>query len=111
MVIRFWSARAGEVQSQAYLEHFQKVVLPKLRRTDGYVGATALTRRAGDEVEILLATAWQSLDAVRRFAGEDFEAAVVEEQAAALLTDFDRQVRHFELAATDVSVSSLLRWR
>ena len=46
-------------------------------------------------------TVWQSLSAIDAFAGPDREAAVVAPEAAALLTDYDRRVRHFEVATTD----------
>ena len=46
-------------------------------------------------------TFWRSVDSVRGFAGADVEAAVVAEEAAALLTQFDRRVRHYEVAVKD----------
>ena len=46
-------------------------------------------------------TVWQSNPAIEAFAGPDREAAVVAPEAAALLTDYDRRVRHFEVATTD----------
>jgi heme-degrading monooxygenase HmoA len=75
--------------------------VPKLRELEGYVGATVLTRRADREVEILVATLWRSMEAIHQFAGSDVEAAVVAEEAAALLTEVDRRVRHFEVVSTD----------
>ena len=47
-------------------------------------------------------TWWHSLDAVRQFAGDDFEEAVVADEARALLTAFEVGVRHYELALRDV---------
>jgi heme-degrading monooxygenase HmoA len=101
VIARLWSARTTESQSPAYLDHFSHTVLPRLRELNGYAGMTVLTRRTGAEIEILVATVWRSLDAIRRFAGPDLEAAVVADEAAALLTDFDRRVRHYELVMAD----------
>jgi heme-degrading monooxygenase HmoA len=101
MIARLWSARASVPQSRAYLEHFDRSIVPKLRELEGYVGATVLTRRTDREVEILVATLWQSLEAIQHFAGPDVEAAVVAAEAAVLLNEFDRRVRHFEVASTD----------
>jgi hypothetical protein len=42
-------------------------------------------------------TAWESMEAVRGFAGDDPERAVVEPEARAVLSDFDESVRHYEL--------------
>ena len=100
-VLRRWTARTTEAQLPKYLEHFSKNVLPELRRVPGYLGATVCTRRLESEVEVLVETTWCSLESIRSFAGPDVEAAVVGEQAAALLTSFDRRVRHSELVVTD----------
>lgn len=100
-VVRHWSARTKEDQLPRYLKHFSETVSPELRRVNGYLGATVSVRRIGSEVEILVATTWRSLKSIRNFAGPDLEAAVVADTAAALLTDFDRRVRHYEIAITD----------
>ena len=100
-ILRRWTARATASQLPKYLEHFSKNVLPELRRVPGYLGATVSTRRLQDEVEIVVETNWHSLDSIRNFAGPDLEAAVVADEAAALLTSFDRRVLHSEIALTD----------
>jgi uncharacterized protein len=100
-VVRHWSARTGESQLPKYLDHFSKNVLPELRRVNGYLGATVSVRHIGNEAEILVVTSWRSLESIRNFAGPDLEAAVVPEEAAALLANFDRRVRHFEVSISD----------
>jgi uncharacterized protein YciI/heme-degrading monooxygenase HmoA len=100
-ILRCWSARTTEAQLPKYLEHFSHKVLPELRRVPGYLGATVSLRRFESEVEIVVRTTWRSLESIRMFAGPDLEAAVVADQAAALLTNFDRRVRHFEIAISD----------
>jgi len=54
-----------------------------------------------------VATLWQSLEAIQKFAGPDVAGAVVREEAAALLKEFDRRVRHFQVALTDTHASTL----
>jgi hypothetical protein len=95
-ILRRWSARTTEALLPKYLGHFSKNVVPELRRVAGFLGATVSTRHTGSEPEILVETSWRSLDSVRNFAGLDIEAAVVAPEAAALLTDFDRRVHHYE---------------
>jgi len=58
-------------------------------------------RPTENALEILVITVWQSISAIDAFAGPDREAAVVAPEAATLLTDYDRRVRHFEIARTD----------
>jgi len=101
-ILRCWSARTTEAQLPKYLEHFSKRVLPELRRVPGYLGATVSLRHLESEVEIVVETDWRSLESIRNFAGPDLEAAVVADQAGALLTNFDRRVRHYEIAVRDV---------
>jgi len=100
-ILRRWSARATGAQLPKYLDHFSKSVVPDLRRVPGYLGATVSLRRSEDEVEVVVETTWHSLESIRAFAGPDLEAAVVAPEAAALLTSFDRRVRHSEIALTD----------
>ena len=101
MIARLWSARSTKTQSTRYLEHFWQSVVPSLRTFHGYVSSSVLIRSHGEAVEILVTTVWQSLEAIDGFAGSDRETAVVASEAAALLTDYDRRVRHYEVAQTD----------
>ena len=101
MVVRLWCARTTNAQSRAYLQHFSSEVLPALRKFAGYVSSSVLTRLTESGVEILVLTVWQSLSAIEAFAGPDRETAVVAPEAAALLTDYDRRVRHFEVVMAD----------
>ncbi len=101
VIARLWSAKTTDSGSAAYLEHFSKNVLPDLRKLDGYAGSTVFFRKTGTEIEILVATGWKSLAAIRQFAGEDSETAVVADEASAVLTGFDRRVRHYELVFRD----------
>jgi uncharacterized protein len=100
-ILRRWSARTTETQLQKYLEHFSKNVLPELRRVPGYLGAVVSLKRLNNEVKIVVETNWRSFESIRAFAGSDLEAAVVAPEAAALLTSFDRRVRHSEIVLTD----------
>src|SRR5262245_20952414 len=101
MIARVWSARTTDAQAPAYVEHLRTQVLPAVRAVDGYGGALLLERPVPGAVEILVLTFWRSVDSIRGFAGADLEGAVVAEEAAALLTEFDRRVRHYACAGKD----------
>lgn len=98
MIARLWSARTTPALSDSYLAHFSQSVQPRLRALAGFLGATVCTRPIQHAVEILVTTYWQSFAAIDAFAGSDRESAVVADEAAALLTDFDHRVRHYEVA-------------
>jgi heme-degrading monooxygenase HmoA len=101
MIARFWSAHATAARAPAYVDHLKGHVLPAVRKMDGYGGAALLEREEADMVEIIVITWWRSLEAIRGFAGADVEAAVVADEAAALLTRFDRRVRHYTLVVKE----------
>lgn len=102
MVARYWSARARRDTAPQYAQHFNEHVLPVLQKIDGYVTATVLQREVGHSIEIVVLTYWQSVEAIRGFAGDDLEIAVVADQARTLFTDYDRRVRHYEVLVTEV---------
>ena len=106
MIARLWSARTTPALSDAYLHHFEQAVQPQLQRHDGFLGATVCTRPVPGAVEILVKTYWKSFAAIDAFAGADRESAVVAAEAAALLTDFDKRVRHYEVAVAEFPEAS-----
>jgi heme-degrading monooxygenase HmoA len=97
MIIREWRGQAASAHVDAYLVHFRDAVLPELGEIPGFLGVSLSQRRLADRVEFLVLTRWQSLDAVRAFSGDDPDTAVVEPAAAAVLLDYDRTVRHYEV--------------
>ena len=97
MIARLWAAHTTPALSDSYLQHFEQSVCPELQRLDGFLGAAVCTRPIPGSVEILVTTYWQSFIAIDAFAGADRESAVVAPEAAALLTDFDKRVRHYEV--------------
>jgi heme-degrading monooxygenase HmoA len=101
MIARIWSAQTTPAQAPGYVDHLKSQVLPAIRKVEGYAGTLLLDRTISGGVEILVITFWDSLDALRGFAGPDLEEAVVAEEAAALLAQFDRRVRHYEVVVKD----------
>lgn len=81
------------------MSHFENAVRPQLEALDGFLGATVeRVENDSDRTEIVVVTRWSSLEAIRTFAGDDIDVAVVEPEARAVLDEFDTRVRHIELA-------------
>jgi len=99
MITRIWRARATTDGAKKYRQHFEHNVMPELKSLKGFRQAYLLTREHDGAVDIEVHTLWESLDAVRAFASPDVEAAVVEPQAQAALTGYDRTVTHFTTLA------------
>jgi len=99
-ILRQWTARTSKEQWPRYRAYFSRRVLPDLRVVEGFLEAELFVRHIGTDVEILVETTWRSLEAIRAFAGPDLEAAVVSDEAIAMLTEFDGRVRHYEIAVS-----------
>jgi len=100
MIARRWRGWADDSKhADAYTAHFEEAVRPRLERTDGFRDAT-LERVQGDDgrTEIVVVTRWESMTAIQAFAGDELDVAVVEPAARAVLSDFDKRVRHIEIA-------------
>jgi heme-degrading monooxygenase HmoA len=69
------------------------------RHIRGFIGIQLLRREVGEEVEFVTIMVFDSLDAVREFAGDDYDLAVVPEKARAVLSHFDERSRHYEIRA------------
>ena len=97
MILRMWKARSTTSRAGDYIRHATTVVFPKIRAIEGHRGEYLLRREAGDGVELVVLTLWDSMEAIRRFAGPEPNKAVVEREAGAILTSFDEFVTHFEV--------------
>jgi heme-degrading monooxygenase HmoA len=84
------------VNAQAYQKLLRQEVLPGIHRVRGFKGAHLLRRDVDHEVEFVTITLFDSLEAVKEFAGEDYEVAVVPPDALKLLSRFDARSAHYE---------------
>ena len=104
MILRIWRAYADTLSADRYPRHLLDKVRPELERIVGFQGLFLVTRQHGDEVEYVVQTLWDSMDAIRTFAGPRPERAMVEPAAAALLLRFDETVDHYEVLSAPISI-------
>ena len=97
MIVRTWRGRAPAEKPEDYPAHFNSSVMPELRQMPGFVSAMLLRREAGGGYEFFVITTWESLDAIKAFAGQAYDRAVVEPGAVAALASFDETVDHYEV--------------
>ena len=98
MIARLWCGRATASNAPDYLRHFTETVTPELKTLAGHRGAWLLQREVEGETEFLALTLWESLDAIKAFAGDAIETAIVEPEARAVLSRFDDVARHYDVA-------------
>jgi heme-degrading monooxygenase HmoA len=97
MIARLWHGWTKPVNADTYEDLLRNEMFPSMRRVEGFEGAHLLRRAAGDEVEFVTITQFTSLEAVRRFAGDDYETAVLHPKAHALLSRYDAKSVHYEI--------------
>jgi heme-degrading monooxygenase HmoA len=97
MIGRLWQGWTTRTNADGYEALLRTRILPGIHRVPGYRGAYLLRRDAGHEVEFVTLTLFESLDAVRGFAGPEYEKAVILPEAEALLARHEPRARHFEI--------------
>jgi antibiotic biosynthesis monooxygenase (ABM) superfamily enzyme len=99
MICRVWHGWTTPANADAYEELLRHEVFRGIaaRKIAGYHGIELLRRAIGNEVEFQTMMWFESLEAVRTFAGTSYEQAVVPPAARALLHRFDAQSAHYEV--------------
>lgn len=98
MIIRVWRGWAPPATADDYQRHYRSEVGDHLRSIHGFRGARLVRAEDGDEVRFTSIAFFTGLDAIRAFAGEDYEVAVVESAARQALSRWDERVSHHEVA-------------
>jgi uncharacterized protein YciI/heme-degrading monooxygenase HmoA len=101
-ILRMWRAQSSLENSDKYVEFVTQKIFPKLAAIEGHRGAYLLRRVMDGSVKVVVLTLWESMDAVRRFAGAMPDNAVVEAKTQAVLSSFDDFVTHYDVVYTNV---------
>jgi heme-degrading monooxygenase HmoA len=97
MIARHWRGIAKREFADAYVEHLHAETFPQLVQLPGFHDASILRRDVEQGVEFLVVTVWKSLDAIRSFAGNDPQSAVVPMKVQQMMIEYDRRARHYEV--------------
>ena len=100
MIARLWRGWASIENADAYEKLLREQVLPGLRQIDGYRGGYILRQEGNDEVEFVVMNLFESLEAVRAFAGPDYTVPIFEPEARQLLSKVEPLARHYEVTTT-----------
>jgi heme-degrading monooxygenase HmoA len=95
---RIWRGAVRRQDSDAYARYMEKTGLAEYRDTPGNLSATMLRRELEDQTEFVMYTTWESMDAIRTFAGDDPERAVFYPEDDRYLIERDLTVAHYEVA-------------
>ncbi len=101
MISRIWHCWTLPENADAFeaLQRNETYVGFQERHIPGYRGIQMFRREAGGEVEFMTVMWFDTLEAVRLFAGDDYEAAVIAPKARRLLARCEARTRHYEVCA------------
>ncbi|MGA7538961.1 MAG: hypothetical protein WBW93_09345 [Steroidobacteraceae bacterium] len=102
MVARHWRGWTEARNADAYETLLKTKVLPELARVQGYRGGYVLRSDGAEEVEFVVVNLFESIEAVRQFAGSDYSTPVFEPEARLLLSRIEPIARHYEVRASTV---------
>jgi heme-degrading monooxygenase HmoA len=102
MIARHWRGWTTLRNAGPYEALLQSKVLPKLKDVAGYHGGYILRRNTEDEAEFIVVNLFDSIEAVKRFAGPEYEVAVFEPEARLLLSRVEPLAAHYEVRASTV---------
>jgi heme-degrading monooxygenase HmoA len=100
MIARQWHGAVLAERADAYLRYLEKTGIPDLKATAGNRGVFVLTRREGKVAHFVFLSLWESLDAIRAFAGDDVEKARYYPEDRDFLLELEPTVTHYEVAAS-----------
>jgi len=102
MIARHWRGWTTLLNADAYEHLLRSKVLPELKTIAGYRGGYILRNDGAEESEFLVINFFDSLDAVRKFAGANYNAPVFEPEAKALLSRFEPLASHYDVRVAPV---------
>lgn len=98
MIARTWRGAVRAADAEAYAGYIDRTGMAEYAATPGNRGAYLLYRVDGNRAEVLTVSLWDSLDAIRGFAGEDIEKAVFYPEDDRYLVERDLEARHWTVA-------------
>ncbi len=100
MIARLWHGITPAAKADEYLEYLQKTGVADYRATEGNLSVQLLRRIEGEQAHFLIITLWESVEAIKKFAEEDYEKARYYPEDQDFLLEFEEKVVHYEVMST-----------
>jgi heme-degrading monooxygenase HmoA len=97
MIARIWKGAVRRGDGDAYARYMRETGVAAYARTPGNRGVWMLRRDVEDRTEFVMFTLWDSLAAVKAFAGEDYETAVFYPEDDRFLVERDLTATHYQV--------------
>ncbi len=99
MIARIWHGRTSAEDYEAYTTFLKERAIPDYRRTEGFIRLIFLRALRDGEAHFTLITFWESLAAIKQFAGNEYEKAKYYPEDEGYLLEFEDRVTHYEVFA------------
>ena len=96
-IARIWKGRTLTVKADEYEKYLNASGITRVLATPGNLGVQVLRRADGDKTEFVVISFWESIDAVKRFAGSDYQKAVILERDREYLLEVEPNVLHYDI--------------
>lgn len=100
-IARIWRGRTLASKADEYAGYLDANGIAKIRATAGNRGVTVLRRTDGDRAEFVVISIWESIDAVKNFAGADYQKAVILPRDREYLIEVEPNVLHYEMVTDE----------
>ena len=97
MIVRLWHGRVPTEKAPQYRAFLNVRAIPDYRSVPGNVSVHILERADGAITHFITMTFWQTVDAIRGFAGDDIDTAKYYPEDRDFLLEFEPHVVHYEV--------------
>jgi heme-degrading monooxygenase HmoA len=94
-----WHGRVKHDDAESYREFLKERAISDYQSVEGNIDVKILERREEDSTHFITMTSWESLNAIKAFAGEDAERAKYYPEDDEYLLEFEPSVVHYEVVA------------
>jgi len=106
MIARTWHGITEALKADEYLDYLNKTGVAQYRAIQGNLGVYVLFRIKGNKAHFLLLTLWESVDAIKRFAGSDMENAKYYSEDEQFHFELEPTVTHYEVMVEPSKIPS-----
>jgi heme-degrading monooxygenase HmoA len=97
MIARIWHGMTPADKADDYVDYLNISGVPGWRSTGGNQGVYTLRRIDGDTAHFLMMSLWDSVESIKKFAGNDYEKARYYPEDSDFLLEFEEHVTHYEV--------------
>jgi heme-degrading monooxygenase HmoA len=106
VIARVWRGRTSTSKADEYETYLNQSGVSKIRATPGNLGVYVLRRKDNEKTEFVVMSLWESVDAIKKFAGADYQKAVILPRDREYLLEVEPNVVHYEVARVELTPSA-----